>query len=42
MFMTCPVCGGDTRIIEGDVLLMITSKQSKLKDLKELTDYATS
>ena len=33
---------GDTRIIEGDVLLMITSKQSKLKDLKELTDYATS
>ena len=33
---------GDTRIIEGDILLMITSKQSKLKDLKELTDYATS
>ena len=33
---------GDTRIIEGDVLLMITSKQSKLKDLKELTEYATS
>lgn len=33
---------GDTRITEGDVLLMITSDKSKLEQVKELTEYAAS
>ncbi|MGN0416203.1 MAG: NAD-binding protein [Agathobacter sp.] len=31
---------GDTRVMEGDVLVMITSDQSKLEEIKELTEYA--
>lgn len=33
---------GDTRIREGDVLLIITSDKSKLESIKELTEYAAS
>lgn len=33
---------GDTRIREGDVLLIITSDKSKLEEIKELTEYAAS
>ena len=33
---------GDTRITEGDVLLIITSDKSKLDQIKELTEYAAS
>ena len=33
---------GDTRITEGDVLLIITSDKSKLDQIKELTVYAVS
>lgn len=33
---------GDTRITEGDVLLIITSDKSKLEQMKELTEYAAS
>lgn len=33
---------GDTRIIEGDVLLIITSDRSKLEEIKELTEHAAS
>ncbi|MDD7728028.1 MAG: TrkA C-terminal domain-containing protein [Clostridia bacterium] len=33
---------GDTRITEGDVLLIITSDESKLDQIKELTEYAAS
>ena len=33
---------GDTRITEGDVLLIITSDKSKLDQIKELTEYAVS
>ena len=33
---------GDTRITEGDVLLIITSDKSKLDQIKELIEYAAS
>ncbi|MCI6858011.1 MAG: NAD-binding protein [Eubacterium sp.] len=33
---------GDTRIIEEDILLIITSDMNKLEELKELTEYAAS
>lgn len=33
---------GNTRITEGDVLLIITSDKSKLDQIKELTEYAAS
>ncbi|MGN0393689.1 MAG: potassium channel family protein [Bariatricus sp.] len=33
---------GDTRINEGDMLLMITSDKRKLEDIKELTEYVAS
>ena len=33
---------GDTRLIEGDVLLIITSDKNKLDQIKELTEYAAS
>ncbi|MDD6070358.1 MAG: NAD-binding protein [Clostridiales bacterium] len=31
---------GDTRVMEGDVLVIITSDQDKLEEIKELTEYA--
>lgn len=33
---------GNTRLTEGDVLLIITSDQKKLAEIKELTEYAAS
>ena len=33
---------GDTRIMEGDILLVITSNKDKLEKIKELTQYAAS
>lgn len=33
---------GDTRVTEGDVLLMITSDKNKLEEMKELTGYDAS
>ena len=33
---------GDTRITEGDVLLIITSDKSKLDQINELTEYDAS
>ncbi|MGM9946579.1 potassium channel family protein [Floccifex sp.] len=32
---------GDTRILEGDVLLVITSDMSKINQIKEMTTYAS-